>query len=74
MGLLLLIVGIVAVVWFFNFDKPVKQLADMANREVSIQNAMHKAKAVKKMQKLDLKDEDVVKAKANLAALDSFDL
>lgn len=72
----LLVIGVLllAAIWFFNFDRPLMQVADMANREVAAQNASHKTKTVKKLGKLDLTADEVTKAKAVLAALDSFDL
>lgn len=72
----MLFVGIIvlAAIWFFDFDRPLKEAADMANREVSLQNAVHKSKAVRKLSGIELKANEVSKAKAVLAQLDSFDL
>lgn len=74
MELLLLILGIAAIVWLFNFDKPLRQIAEMANREVALQDASHKVKAVKAYGKLELSAEDVSKAKAVQEQINAFEI
>ena len=74
MELVILAVVIIAAVWFFDFDKPVREIAQMANREVSVQNASHKVSSIKAINKLDLSAEDAAKAKTLLAELDAFDI
>lgn len=74
MELLLLIIGVAIVVWLFNFDKPIRQIAEMANREVALQDASHKVKAVKAYGKLELSAEDVSKAKAVQDQINAFDI
>lgn len=74
MEILLIIIGLAFVVWAFDFDKPIRQVASMANREVALQDASHKTKAVKAYAKLELKEADVAKAKEVQAMLDEFDI
>lgn len=74
MELLALIIGLAVLVWIFDFDKPVREVATMANREVALQNATHKNKAVLAYSKLEVKEEDVAKAKAIQQMLNSFDI
>lgn len=73
-ALLVLLVAVLLIVWLYDFDKPVKKLAEMANSEVSLQHRSHKQKMIKKTMALDVSAEDVEKAKANAALLDSFDI
>lgn len=74
MEILFIIIGLAVVIWLFDFDKPIRQVAAMANREVALQDAAHKAKAVKAYSKLELKDGDIKKAKSIQAMLESFDI
>ena len=74
MELLLILLGIAIVVWLFNFDRPVRQLAEMANREVALQDAAHKVKSVKAYGKLELSAEDVTKAQSVQSQLEAFDI
>ena len=74
MELLALIIGVAVLVWVFDFDKPVREVATMANREVALQNATHKNKVVLAYSKLEVKDEDIKKAKTVQDLLNSFDI
>lgn len=74
LSLLIIVVAIVVIVWLFNFDRPLRQVAEMANNQVAAHHAEHKAKMVQKLNKIELKADEVSKAKATLAQLDSFDL
>lgn len=74
MELLIAAIAVAVIVWLFDFDKPVRQVAAMANREVAVQDASHKVKAVKAFAKLELKPEDVSKAKEVQAMLEEFEI
>lgn len=74
MEILFILIGLAVIVWLFDFDKPVRQVAAMANREVSIQDAAHKAKTVKAYAKLEVSAAEIKKAKSVQASLDSFDI
>lgn len=73
-SLVLLVIVIAVAVWWLDFDRPLKNAAAMANREILVRNNSHKAKAVSKMASLDLSSDDVSKAKSNISVLDSFEL
>lgn len=74
MEILFILIGLAVIVWLFNFDKPIRQIAEMANREVALQDAAHKVKAVKAYSKLELSAEDVSKAKAVQDQINAFDI
>ena len=73
-SLAVLAIVIVVVIWLFNFDRPLRQVAEMANNQVAAHHAEHKAKMVVKLSKIELNTENVKKAKEVLAQIDSFDL
>ena len=72
----ILLIGIiaVAVVWFFDFDKPLRHVAEMANNQVAEQHAVHKAKVVRTLAKNQIDPEEVIKAKTFLEQINSFEL
>ena len=66
---------ILAICWKVGFINTLKRVADMANNEVAVQAATHKATVVKRASELDdLTQETVEKAKANIKALNDFHL
>lgn len=66
---------IIALCWKVGFVATLKKVADMANNEVSVQAATHKSTVIKRAAELpDLDAETVTKAKANIAALNDFNL
>ena len=66
---------ILAICWKVGFVNTVKRVADMANNEVAVQAATHKATVIKRASELDdLSAETVEKAKANIKALNDFNL
>jgi hypothetical protein len=66
---------IVAVCWKTGVIATIKKTVDMANNEVSVQAASHKATVIKRAAELpDLDADTVAKAKANIAALNDFNL
>ena len=66
---------IIAICWKVGFITTLKKVADMANDEVAVQAATHKTTVVKRAAELpDVDAETISKAKANIAALDSFNL
>lgn len=74
LSIVLLVIVIAVAIWWLDFDKPLKNAASMANREVLVQNNAHKAKSVNRMARIELSEEVVNKAKSNIAVLDSFEL
>ena len=66
---------IAAIAWKCGLFNTLTRVVDMANNEVSIQAATHKSTVLKRAADLpDVDAETVAKAKANIAALDSFNL
>lgn len=66
---------ILAICWKVGFVNTLKRVADMANNEVAVQAATHKATVIKRASELDdLSAETVEKAKANIKALNDFSL
>lgn len=66
---------ILAICWKVGFVNTLKRVADMANNEVAVQAATHKATVIKRASELDdLSPETVEKAKANIKALNDFNL
>ena len=66
---------ILAICWKVGFVNTLKRVADMANNEVAVQAATHKATVIKRASELDdLSPETVEKAKANIKALNEFNL
>ena len=66
---------ILAICWKVGFVNTLKRVADMANNEVAVQAATHKATVIKRASELDdLSPETVEKAKANIKALNDFSL
>ena len=66
---------IAAIAWKCGLFNTLTRVVDRANNEVSIQAATHKSTVLKRAADLpDVDAETVAKAKANIAALDSFNL
>jgi len=66
---------ILAVCWKTGLINTLKRTVDMANDEVAVQAAAHKSTVVKRAAELpDLDADTIAKAKANIAALSSFQL
>lgn len=74
LSLLIIVAGGIGAIWFFDFDKPLKRVAEMANNQISVQHAVHKAKVVRTLAKNKIDAEEVIKAKEFLGQIDSFDL
>ncbi len=65
----------VVVAWKCGVFTTLTKVVDMANNEVSVQAATHKSTVVKRAAELpDVDADTIAKAKANIAALDSFNL
>lgn len=72
---LLPILVILLLCWKTGVIGTLKKTVDMANNEVSVQAAAHKATVIKRAAELpDLDESTVAKAKANIAALNDFNL
>jgi hypothetical protein len=67
------IAGIIAI-WFFGFDTPIKEVAKMANREISLQNGQHIKSTVVALKTLDLTAESVDEAKETMKLIKGFDV
>lgn len=65
---------IVAVAVWYGLFKPVETLAHAADDEVQVLYAERKAENINRLTALDVKDEDVKRAKDNLAKLNSIKL
>lgn len=71
----LIILIVVALCWKVGIIGSVKETVTMANNEVAIQAATHKTSVVKRAAELESLDTATVEAaKANIAALKSFNL
>lgn len=69
----MLIIAVIA--WKCGVFTTLTKVVDMANNEVAVQAASHKSTVVKRAAELpDVDAETISKAKANIAALDSFNL
>ena len=65
----------VAIAWKCGLFTSLTKVVDMANNEISVQAATHRSTVVKRAAELpDVDAETITKAKANIAALDSFNL
>lgn len=66
---------LVVVAWKCGLFTTLTKVVDMANDEVAVQAATHKATVVKRAADLpDVDAETLAKAKANITALNSFNL
>ena len=74
LSLLIIFVAIIGAIWLFDFDKPLRHVAEMANNQISEQHAVHKAKVVRTLAKNKIDAEEVIKAKEFLEQINSFDL
>jgi hypothetical protein len=74
MELLAVGIAVLIAIWFFGFDQPIKEIAKMANREISLQNGQHIKSTVTALKTLELKDEDVKEAKATMKLIREFDV
>ena len=69
-----LIIGILIVAWFFGFHRSARNVADMANAEVSMLQQQQKVRHITQMTNIKLTKEDFSKALENKAMLDEFNL
>lgn len=74
MELVALVVVIAFLAWALGFMRSARQVAMMANREVSKLDAKHKTKTIADFKAMSISEEDVSIAKANKALLESFDI
>lgn len=76
MEILAIVVGLIVIVWVFGFMKSIRKVADMANNEIAVQEALHKNKCVDRLSKMDTKDfaKKHASAKAVVSAMQEFNL
>jgi hypothetical protein len=74
MELLALGLAALAAIWFFGFDAPIKELAKMANREVTLQNGQHIKTTADALKQLELTTEAVQEAKDTIKLIRGFDV
>lgn len=78
-----LILILVIIVWYFGkalgaagdtINNVLAESADMAGTQMKVYSAAHKASAIDAMSKIDIDEDKVAKAQANINALRSIDL
>lgn len=74
METVLLVIVLVVVAWFFGFVRSIRKAAEMANKEMDFQFDNHEVSLINRRAAMKVSEENIAKAKENMALLESIRL